>query len=400
MTATRIRLPRITLWCLAWLAPLPGFAAQPAKADTAPFDEAIRELGRAWLIDNSGVGLSIGVYENGRRHFYNFGVIQNDGARIPTKDTVYEIGTLTKVFSGQLLARAVVEGRASLNDEAAKYLDEPYPNFENTGAKIRVVHLANMTSQLLDLIPDVSQVRNVPGELLTVTRMHVFERYTRTEFLRQLHFLAPRLPPGEELSPSNVAAMLLGVVLEKIYGEAFETLLAREIEKPLRMGSGVAPDLKRLARGYNADNQLLPPFSAPILFSSGALRYSAEDLLRFAAWQMVERDASVKLAHQLTWSPNESAEGVGLFWLIGQSPVGRRLQFSGGTYGFSSFCDLYPEARVAVVLLSNKAADGAQASLRALSAKLVSVVAAPGPASPPGSISPSPSSAGAPQPGH
>ncbi|MES1263003.1 MAG: serine hydrolase domain-containing protein, partial [Peristeroidobacter soli] len=344
---------------------------------------------------------SIGVYENGTRHFYNFGTVQIDGNKIPTQDTVYEIGTLTKVFSGQLLARAVVEGRASLNDEPAKYLDEPYPNFENTGAKIRVVHLANMTSQLLDLIPDVSQVRNVPGELLAVTRMHVFEKYTPREFLRQLHFLAPRMPPGEELSPSNVAAMLLGVVLEKIYGEDFETLLTREIEKPLRMGSGVAPDLKRLARGYDEDNQPLPPFSAPILFSSGALRYSADDLLKFAAWQMVERDASVKLAHQATWNTKDMREGVGLYWLIGQSPVGRRLQFSGGTYGFASFCDLYPEARVAVVLLSNKSADGAQGALRALSAKIVDQVTPPRMAvAPDGGVSPPPSSAGAPQPGH
>ncbi|MES1263948.1 MAG: serine hydrolase, partial [Peristeroidobacter soli] len=167
----------------------------------------------------------------------------------------------------------------------------------------------------------------------------------------------------------------------------------------LRMGSGVSPDLKRLARGYNADNQALPPFAAPILLSSGALRYSADDMLRFAAWQMVERDASVKLAHQPTWTPRDKEGGVGLFWLIGQSPAGRRLQFSGGTYGFASFCDLYPDARVAVVLLSNKAADGAQASLRALSAKLVQRVVPPGPAAPPGDVSPS-SSTGAPQPGH
>ena len=399
MTASANSRSRLTLLCLALLAPAAGLAAQPATVDSAPFDTAVRELGRAWLVDNAGVGLSIGVYENGKRHFYNFGTVQVDSNKIPTQDTVYEIGTLTKVFSGQLLARAVVEGRASLNDEATKYLDEPYPNFENTGEKIRVVHLANMTSQLLDLIPDVSQVRNVPGELLTVTRMHVFERYTRTEFLRQLHFLAPRLPPGEELSPSNVAAMLLGVVLEKIYGEPFETLLANEIEKPIRMGRGTAPDPKRLARGYNPENQPLPPFSPGILLSSSALRYSTDDLLKFAAWQMVERDASVKLAHQPTWNTRDKSEGVALFWLVGQSPVGRRLQFSGGTYGFASFCDLYPEARVAVVLLSNKAADGAQASLRALSAKLVLLVAPPGPATPPGDVSPS-SSAGAPQPGH
>ena len=390
---------RLTILLLALLAPLQGLAAQPA-AQPAPFDDAVRELGRTWLIDYAGVGLSIGIYENGRRHFYNFGTVQIDGNRIPTKDTVYEIGTLTKVFSGQLLARAVVEGRASLNDEVAKYLDEPYTNLENTGAKIRLVHLANMTSQLLDIIPDVTQVRDVPGELLTVTRMRVFERFTRREFLRQLRFLAPRRPPGEELSPSNVAAMLLGVVLEKIYGESFETLLAREIEKPMRMGSGAMPDTKRLARGYTGDNQPLPPFSPPILLSSGALRYSADDLLKFAAWQMVERDASVKLAHKATWNTKDGREGVGLFWLIGPSPAGRRLQYSGGSYGFTSFCDLYPDARVAVVLLSNKAADGAQASLRALSAKLVQEVAAPGSATPPGAISPQPSSAGAPQPGH
>ena len=392
---------RSTILLFALVAPLPGFAAQPAAADAAPpFDAAVRELGRAWLVDSAGVGLSIGIYENGKRHFYNFGTVQIDGNQIPTKDTIYEIGTLTKVFSGQLLARAVVEGRASLNDEVAKYLDEPYTNLENTGAKIRLVHLANMTSQLLDIIPDVSQVRDVPGELLTVTRMRVFEKFTRTEFLRQLRFLAPRRPPGEELSPSNVAAMLLGVVLEKIYGEPFETLLAREIEKPMRMGSGVSPDTRRLARGYNDDNQPLPPFSPPILRSSGALRYSTDDLLKFAAWQMVERDASVKLAHQATWNTKDKREGVGLFWLIGQSPAGRRLQYSGGTYGFASFCDLYPDARVAIVLLSNKAADGAQASLRALSAKLVVLAAPSGVAGSPAAISPQPSSTGAPQPGH
>src|SRR4030095_2843329 len=98
MTTHGSKLPRITLWCLALLASAPLFAAQAAQVETAPFDAAIRELGRAWLVDNSGVGLSIGVYENGKRHFYNFGVIQNDGNKLPTQDTVYEIGTLTKVF--------------------------------------------------------------------------------------------------------------------------------------------------------------------------------------------------------------------------------------------------------------------------------------------------------------
>jgi hypothetical protein len=121
---------------------------------------------------------------------------------------------------------------------------------------------------------------------------------------------------------------------------------------------------------------------------------------------MVERDASVKLAHQPTWTTPDKRYAVGFYWIIDQSPVGRQLQFSGSTYGFASLCDLYPDAKVAVVLLSNKAADGAQESLRAMSAKIVQLVApvelvAPEkPAAPTGSVSPPPSSAGAPRPGH
>jgi CubicO group peptidase (beta-lactamase class C family) len=374
------------------LVPLAVSAAPPVA-----FDGTVRELGRAWLNENDGVGLTIGVYVDGQRHFYNFGVTQLDGNKLPTEDTVYEIGGLGKTMTGQLLARAIIEGRAALDDEAAKHLEEPYPNLENGGEKVRLVHLVNMTSQLMDNIPDLTQVRNVPGELLTVTRMRVIERYTRAQFLSQLHKVAPRRPPGEDLYHSNVGTMLLGIVLEKLYEQPFETILAREIEKPLRMASGTRPVTKLLARGYTQAGEALPPFGAPTQYASASLRYSADDLLKFAAWQMVERDASVKFAHRATWTAPGGQEAVGFFWIIGESPAGRRLQFSGGSFGFASFCDLYPDAQVAVVLLSNKATDGAQASLRALSAKIAERAARVLPAAPGGAVSP-PSSAVVPQP--
>jgi len=387
----------MTLLCIGLLAPQAGAAVAPAPA-AAPFDSAVRDLGRAWLAQNDGVGLSIGIYENGQRHFYNFGATQLDGNKTPTKDTIYEIGPLAKTISGQLLARAIIEGRASLNDEVTKYLEDPYPNLENGGEPVRLVHLANMTSQLMDNIPDVSQVRTVPGEPLTTTRMRVLERYTRTEFLRQLHMVKPRRAPGGEPWHSNVASMLLGVVLEKLYDEPFETILAREIEKPLRMGSGTAPSAKLLARGYSREGDPVPPFTAPTQYASASLRYSTEGLLNYAAWQMVERDASVKLAHQPTWMTPDKRQAVGFYWIIDQSPAGRRLKYSGSTYGFASVCDLYPDARVAVVLLANKAADDAQDTLRAMSAKIVELAAPVKPAAPGGVVSPSPSSAGVPPP--
>jgi CubicO group peptidase (beta-lactamase class C family) len=378
------------LW-IGLIAPLAGAAVAPAPA-AAPFDSAIRDLGRAWLTQNDGVGLSIGVYENGQRHFYNFGATALDGNKTPTKETIYEIGPLAKTIAGQLLARAIVEGRANINDEVTKYLEDPYPNLENGGEPVRLLHLVNMTSQLMDNIPDVSQVRTVPGEPLTATRMRVLESYTRKEFLRQLHMVKPRRMPGSDPWHSNVASMLLGVVLEKIFDEPFDAILSREIEKPLRMGSGTAPLTKLLARGYTGEGVAVPPFTAPMQYASASLRYSTEDLLNYAAWQMVERDASVKFAHQPTWMTPDKRHAVSFYWIIDQSPSGRQLQYSGSTYGFTSACDLYPDARVAIVLLSNKAADGAQESLRAMSAKIVELVA------PDGAVSPSPSSAGAPPP--
>jgi D-alanyl-D-alanine-carboxypeptidase/D-alanyl-D-alanine-endopeptidase len=358
----------VTMLAVSWL--ITGVALAAA----APAESAIREAARQWVLDEDGIGLTIGIYDAGQRLFFNFGTSHLDTGRLPTKDTVYEIGSISKPIAGQLLARAVVEGRATLQDEVSRHLEEPYPNLQNGGQPIRLRHLVSSTSQLLDNIPDFTQVRPVPGEPLAITRMRVLENYSRSEFLRQLHRVMPHRAPGGEPAFSNVGSMLLGVALEKIYGEPFEAILAREIERPLRMGSGTAPAVKLLARGHTADNVPLPPFAARIQYPSLALRYSADDLLKFAAWQLVERDASVKLAHQPTWATPDGRQSVGFFWIMGDSAYGLRLMQSGSTYGFTSLCELYPEAKVAVVLLSNKSADGAQESLRALSARIIALL--------------------------
>jgi serine-type D-Ala-D-Ala carboxypeptidase/endopeptidase len=380
----------LILFCFLTLASMTATAAEPAN----PVDTAIKVLGRDWMGKNQGVGLTIGVYDNGKRTFYNFGVTQIDGNKVPTKDTIYEIGSIGKTMTGQLLARAIVEGRAALNDEASKYLDEPYPNLEAGGEKIRLVHLANMTSQLADNIPDTTQVRMVPGEALADTLMRVLAKYTRKEFLQQLHRVVPRRLPGSEPSHSNVASMLLGVVLEKLYGEPFEDILASEIEKPLKMASGTSPNVKLLAKGYTKDNDELRSFDAQTQYASGSLRYSADDLLKYASWQVVEPDASTKLAHEPTWFTLDRKTTVSFYWIGEESAHGRRLRYSGGTYGFTSVCDLYPASKIAVVLLSNRAADDAQETLRILSANIVNLLRPNEPSSP------QPSSTSAPPQAH
>ena len=91
-------------------------ASDRVAAADAQREAAIREAGRAWLSANDGIGLTLGIFENGERRFFNLGVTQVDSNKAPTKDTVYEIGGISKAFTGQLLARAIVEGRAALTD--------------------------------------------------------------------------------------------------------------------------------------------------------------------------------------------------------------------------------------------------------------------------------------------
>jgi len=356
-------------------------AATAASISTAA-DSTVRELGRDWLARKDGVGLSIGVYAAGQRQFYHFGTTQLDGNRPPNERTVYEIGSISKAFTAQLLARAVVEGRAALTDEVEKYLEAPYPNLAGDGQKIQLLHLANMTSQLVDNIPDVTQLRPRESETLAVARMRVLSAYTREEFLKQLRRVAPRDAPGNFPANSNVGSMLLGVALEKIYGEPFAVIVQREIEKPLKMASGTRPDAKLLARGYTGEGEPLPPLQAELSYPSIGLRYSVDDLLRFATWQMVERDASVKLAHRPTWQPQSGSQGIALHWVVSESPHGRRLHCSGSTQGFAGVVDLYPDAGLALVLLSNKDVDGAQDSLRAVSVKIAEALRPAGAFSP------------------
>jgi len=161
-----------------------------------------------------------------------------------------------------------------------------------------------------------------------------------------------------------VASVLLGVVLEKVYDEDFEKILQREIEKPLRMNSGTQPNVKLLAKGYAKDGGELPPFEAPMSWASVALRYSTEDLLKYASWQVVERDASVKFAHPAHLVDARSQTVGGVLLDHQRVAAGAAAAVFGWDGWFVSVCDLYPDRTIAVVLLSNKAAAGAQETLR------------------------------------
>ena len=167
-----------------------------------------------------------------------------------------------------------------------------------------------------------------------------------------------------------MAAQLLIYVLERIYGMPYDTLLVREIERPLGFTGSAA------ATGYDAEGNV----AAVLPREKFGWRYSTNDMLRYVALQLNEKDPAVALSHKGSWFTLDRKTWVALNWIVSELPGGgRQLRTSGGTFGFSSVMQVYPERKLAIVLLANRATPTAQDKLSEAAGRIVDAAGLPAP---------------------
>ncbi len=363
--------------CLLTLSGTWAFSQRtPSTISTQP-ETTIQQLGTAFVREKAHVGLSIGIVRNGKTSFYNFGTTERGKEQLPTQNTIYEIGSISKTFGSLLLARAVVDKRVRLDDDIRHYLDGDYSNLAFNGQPIRLANLTNWTSELPDNFPDKPDAyKQANPDSIPFLIVNGLRNYTRQDFFSDLHNVTLRAAPGQNPRHSNVAAQLLGYILEKIYQKPFDELIATQIEQPLAMRNtfGSPQPSDQFALGHNERGLQMPAFTLKAMQAAGGLRYSTADLLKYAAYQADERDPAVKLSHQLTWGSPDS-QAFGLNWFLHKTIDSKqRLEHSGGTFGFASYCDLYPDLNLGIVLLANDAGQSTQNQLGELSQKIVSAL--------------------------
>jgi CubicO group peptidase (beta-lactamase class C family) len=321
-----------------------------------------------------GVGsVSIAIARGGAGYCYAAG----DAApgRPADAQTVYEIGSVSKTFTGLLLAEAALAGRLGLEDEVRTRLEETYSNLAFETHPVRLVHLATMTSGLPDNLPPRPTTEAGSPRDRAFARAEVLEAYTSEAFLSELRGAVVSVEPGTSPSHSNAAAELLGLILARSSGRPFADLVETGIEAPAGMEGGSSTQVA--AASLNLQGETMPYLTAPMALASGGLRYSAADMLRYARWHLNEADPAVRLSHQPQWKTLDEKMGIALGWIWhSESPVGRRLRASGGSFGFASFLDVYPDAQTAVVALTNGADDPTQGELQTLSESIVGLIAA------------------------
>ena len=313
------------------------------------FDIAIDKTVRKYFRNKNAAGLSLGVIKGKKITVYNYGESKKGSRQLPTANTYYEIGSITKTFTGTILAEAVLENKLRLNDDIRKFLKGSYDNLQYQGQPIQVVHLSNHTSGLPGLPGDF--FNQVPYDA-----MNPYRNYNAQKFWNALRLIKLDNLPGTNQSYSNYGVSLLGFILENVYKIDYETLVRKFITNPLKMWDTKLSlnntEMKRFAEGTNkygkpTSHWDIGPFSA-----AGGLRSTINDMMKYLQYQIAEKNKAVLLSHQLTRGSYE--DGNGLNWFIAKTLSGiKKYHHDGGTGGFRTMIMVLPELKSGYVLLTN-----------------------------------------------
>ena len=312
-----------------------------------PSDSAVRAIlaPRVAAFPDSGkhgAGIVVGLLDaNGKRRIVAAGV--DAGA-------VFEIGSITKVFTASVLSDMVARREVKLDDPVANYLP-------------RAVHMPvrGRPISLLDLATQVSGLPRLPDNLAPRDPSNPYADYS----VRQLYEFLSRyqLPrdPGASYEYSNLGMGLLGHALALRARMSYEQLVARRLLTPLGMRETaitLTPPLRaRLAPGHDEAGKVVPNWDLPTLAGAGALRSTASDMLAFLAANVDTSATPIGRALRQTHDPRQATDNpnlkVGLAWHILSRPSGNIVWHNGGTGGYRTFIGFDPVRRIGVVVLSN-----------------------------------------------
>jgi CubicO group peptidase (beta-lactamase class C family) len=311
-------------------------------------DSVVQNAVNDYMRNENVAGLSVGVLRNGEMFTYNFGETEKGSKKLPSAETIYEIGSITKTFTGIILAQAVKEGKVKLNDDIRTYLNGKFPKLQFKGQPIQLVHLSNHTSGL------PSQPKIVGTGKDPFDTSEPFNDKTLVIILQNINLDAI---PGAKEEYSNFGVGLLGYILEKVYDQSYEQLVDKYIFKPYQMSQSkitfMESDYMKYAQGYDVEGNATKYWRNRLAEPAGGIRSTAKDMLLYMQEQLKAKiESAAWLSHQLTFGDNK--KGRGLNWSISTTKKGYLVwSHAGGTDGFSSLCLIYPELNSCIILLTN-----------------------------------------------
>ena len=348
----------LALWCAACAGASTATEAEPdAQTPSGPDAQPLsgplirRLLAEFVDEDRQSVGVVAGVTSAEGRVVVGYGRLSADDPTRPDGDTVFEIGSITKVFTSTVLADLVSREELGLDTPVQSLLGGEVRMPARNGAEITLGHLATHSSGLPRL-PDNFDPEDPANPYADYTVEDLYAFLSSHELDRDI---------GDTVEYSNVGYGLLGHALAVREGTDFETLIVEGILEPLQMPDTaveLTPALReRLAPGHDGRLRPAANWDLPVLAGAGAIRSTVNDLLTFLEANLGLRESPLHQAMELARMPQRSDPAlgmdIGLGWIIAREGDREFVWHNGATGGYASFIGFDAEAGEGFVILSN-----------------------------------------------
>jgi serine-type D-Ala-D-Ala carboxypeptidase/endopeptidase len=328
-------------------------AATSRNSSATPSDGEVRDI-LAQRIDrmHRSVGIVMGVIDAHGRRVIAYGRLNQGDDRALDGATLFQIGSVTKVFTSLLLADMVQRGEVKLDDPVAKYLPSDVKVPERGGKQITLVDLATHTSGLPRL-PTNLRFRTIGDPYADYTEAALYEFLCGYKLTSEI---------GSKYEYSNLGGGLLGLALSRRAGMDYGQLVRRRICEPLGMGSTTSQIFEEMQwrRAIGHDRTLAPAQAwtfGPATAGAGELWSDTDDMLTFVAANLGYLKAPLSEAmaamRKVRRATGVTGLEIALAWHVLKKNGREIFWHNGGTGGYRSFMGFDLDAGLGVVALSN-----------------------------------------------
>lgn len=295
-------------------------------------------------------GVAVAVIKNGKiAKMQGYG-LANIELNVPvTKDTVFEIGSVSKQITAAGIMLLVEDGKINLDEKISKYL----PNTPESWKDVTTRHLLTHTSG----------IKSYTG----LTGYELSKRLTRDEFIKQLSAEPLDFPTGDKYTYSNSGYSLLGYIIETVSGKSYWDFMRERIFTPLGMTKTADRDpqfiVPNRADGYEwrNDRYVGRDWDLTDIFSAGAIVSTIEDLTKWEAAMAGDKFLKAETKNQM-WTAvklnNGTAYNYGLGWMVAPFRSHKLISHSGQTAGFAANISRFVDDNLTVIVLTNNGEQG------------------------------------------
>lgn len=332
-----------------------------------PIQMAIKEQAESLLSDPKINAVSIGIYKNKKDYTAHFGELDKGEGNVPTDEAIYEIASVSKSFTGTLVAQAVVDKKLSLEDDVRKYLEGDYTNLEYEGNPIRVRHLVTHTAGLPRFFPDrINDLFNTIDETLPFRIYEIEKDYSKEEFLTDLSKISIDIVPGTSYRYSNADVELMAHILEKAYQMPYERLLEENICKKAGMNNTKVhlseEEVDLFANGYGETNQLVPHFANTLWGAGSGIKSTTADLIKYMKFQLDDNNTIVAASHESLYA-DANLEIAYLWPIENNAEDGIYYNIHGGAFGTQNYLMIVPKYQLGISIITNQSGPETQGKL-------------------------------------